>query len=250
MDGARHQLLAGARLAIDQHRRHAAGDLVDQGAHLLHGGRLPGHAVHGLACRRRCRHRLMGQGARLAGRCCAMRGWQARWHHGRRGRRRTPQSRGHDGAELLQVHRLGEVVVGPRLQGFDRVFGRAIGGNDDRFLAPAGLFEAAQQVEPGAIGQAHVGDDGAVGAVLEVQPGIVDGPGRLDVVALAQQGQLVERAQVWFVVDDQQAEMRRGGGRHEDNCNRASAATFSGRAWRRIATENSLRLLSTALRSR
>ncbi len=36
VDRARDELLAGAGLAADQHRRHAARDLVDQRAHLLH----------------------------------------------------------------------------------------------------------------------------------------------------------------------------------------------------------------------
>src|SRR5690606_18656461 len=98
--------------------------------------------------------------------------------------------------------------IGTRLQRLHRVLGRAVGGDDDGALAPAGVFQVAQQVQASAVGQAHVGDDGAVDAVLEVQQRVLDGGGGLDVVALAQQGQLVQRAQVGFVVDDEQAEVR------------------------------------------
>jgi hypothetical protein len=47
VDGARHQFLAGARFAVQQHRRHAARDLADQRAHLLHGGRVAGQPLQG-----------------------------------------------------------------------------------------------------------------------------------------------------------------------------------------------------------
>ena len=124
---------------------------------------------------------------------------------------RAAERRGDDAAELLQVDRLGQVVVGAGLERLDRVLGRAVGGDDDRLLAPAGLLEPLQQVEAGAVGQAHVGDDGAVGAVLQVQQRFLDRAGGLDVVALAQQRQLVQRAQVGLVVDDEQAEVRGGG---------------------------------------
>ena len=206
VDRARDQFLAGAGLAGHQHRRHAARDLLDQRAHLLHRRRKAGHARQRLAHRR---------GGRRGGAPAAA---------PRRGRRRSPKAgsparpsdrraaaaerRGDDGAELLQVDRLGQVVVGAGLQRLDRVLGRAVGGDDDRLLAPAALFEPAQHVQAGAVGQPHVGDDGAVGPVLQVQQRLLHRARGLDVVALAQQRQLVERAQVGFVVDDQQAEVR------------------------------------------
>ena len=73
------------------------------------------------------------------------------------------------------------------------------------------VLEPAQHVQAAAVGQAHVGDDRAVGAVLQMQQRLLHRAGGVHVVALAQQGQLVERAQVGLVVDDEQAEMRCGG---------------------------------------
>ena len=121
------------------------------------------------------------------------------------------ERRGDDAAELLQVDRLGEVVVGAGLERLDRVLGRAVGGDDDRLLAPAVLLEPVEHVEAGAVGQAHVGDDGAVGPVLEMEQRFLHRAGGVEVVALAQQGQLVQRPQVGLVVDDEQAEVRGGG---------------------------------------
>jgi hypothetical protein len=85
----------------------------------------------------------------------------ARW---RRRRACAAQRRSHDGAELPQVHRLGQVVVGAGLQRLDGVLGRAVGGDDDAFSPAAGLVDAAQQIQPGAVGQPHVGDDELVAA--------------------------------------------------------------------------------------
>ena len=59
-----------------------------------------------------------------------------------------------------------------------------------------------------------------------MQQRFLDRAGGLEVVALAQQRQLVERAQVGLVVDDEQAEMRGSG--HEVRCRRASAGSQGG----------------------
>ena len=253
VDRACDQFLAGAGLAVDEHRRHAARDLFDQRAHLLHRGRGAGHARQRDAdrCRgrrQRTRH-TRRRGHRRRTRTSAELRRQARRHHGRHGRRCTAQRRRDDRAELLQVDRLGEVVVSAGLQRLDGVLGRTVGGDDDGLLAPAALFEPPQQVEPGAVGQAHVGDDGTVGAVFQMQPGFFDRTRRLDVVALAQQCQLVQRAQVRFVVDDQQAEVGRRG--HSFALAQVrSGSSASGSALRRITTLNSLRVGSPGVRRR
>ncbi len=56
VQGARHQLLAGAGLAAHQHRRHAAGHLGDALLDLLH-GRRRAHQPLQRGLRRRCRRR-------------------------------------------------------------------------------------------------------------------------------------------------------------------------------------------------
>ena len=85
------------------------------------------------------------------------------------------QRRGHHGAELPQVDRLGQVVEGAGLERLDRVLGRAVGGDDDGLLAAAGLVQPAQQVQPGAVGQPHVGDAPALIALrsLQQRPGLL-----------------------------------------------------------------------------
>ena len=55
MDGARHELLAGAGLPEDADRDVALRDPRDQGKDLPHGERLPDDAVDGLGAGRRCR---------------------------------------------------------------------------------------------------------------------------------------------------------------------------------------------------
>ena len=162
----------------------------------------------------------------------------------RRAAAAAAERRGDDAAELLQVDRLGQVVVGAGLERVDGVLGRAVGGDDDRLLAPVALLEPLQHVEAGAVGQAHVGDDGAVGAILQMQQRLLHGAGGVEVVAFAQQRQLVERAQVGLVVDDEQAEVRGGG--HRVMAERSTGS----RAARRMSTKNSLRSASPGGSSR
>ena len=210
VNGARHQFLAGSRFAADQHRRHAARHFLDQRAHLLHRHRMPRHAAKGCAHRRRWR-RGGGGARRPGGRRGAMLRRQARRIDRRATAAAAAERRSDDAAELLQIDRLRQIVVGTGTQGIDRVLRRPVRGDDDRLLAPAALLEPLQYVEAGAVGQPHVGDDGAVGAVLQVQQRVLHGAGGVEVVAFAQQRQLVERAQIGFIVDDEQAEVRCSG---------------------------------------
>ena len=66
-------------------------------------------------------------------------------------------------------------------------------------------FQLLEDVQACAIGQAHVGDDRAVAVVLQQLAGLFNGAGGLYVVAFAQEGELIERTQIRFVVDDQQS---------------------------------------------
>ena len=54
VDRTRDQFLAGARLAADQHRRHAARHLLDQRAHLVHRRRRAGQPRERRAARNFC----------------------------------------------------------------------------------------------------------------------------------------------------------------------------------------------------
>jgi hypothetical protein len=94
---ARHQLLACARLACDEHRRRRVGDLLDHGVELANRGRVahqteaPVHGgIHGpgIATRERVREHRFGD----------------------------------DLVNLLLVKRLFQVVKGAQLDRLDRVF--------------------------------------------------------------------------------------------------------------------------------
>ena len=230
MDRAGHQLLAGAGLAVHQHRRHAARHLGHQLAHLAHHRRAARQALQ--RSDRRCRH-----------------GGGHRRHGGTRRRRHPPQRGGHDAAELAQVDRLGQIVEGTGLERQHRVLGRAVGGDDQRLLGPAGLLEPAQQLQPVAVGQPHVGDDRIEAGGLQQRPGLLDAGRRLDVVALAQQRQLVEGAQIGLVVDDQQARRGSNWGRiHEAAA--GSVVTPEASATRGMVTTKTLRWRAPGPRGR
>ena len=197
MQRARHQFLAGARLAAHQHRRHAARHLDDALLDGLHG---VGRADHLLQCLRATR-RALGRrrgAARRPGRLRRTAGGLDR--------------RGRHGAELLQVHRLGQIVEGAGLQGLDGVFRRAVGRHHDAALGALVLAQVDQQVEPRAVGQPHVGDHRVEALLLQLGLGLVHRGRGFHAVAFAQQGQLVQRAQVGLVVDDQHVGVGAGGG--------------------------------------
>ena len=209
VDGARHQFLAGARLAAHQHRRHAARHLLHQRAHLLHGRRVAGQPAERLARRRgrRRRGRAVAAAAPAARPCCS---------DGRVDGTTVgplplrPSAEATTARNCLQVDRLGEVVEGAGLERLDRVLGRAVGRHHDAPSRAGRLARACcSRSRPDAVGQAHVGDDGARSVrSFRCSSASATRAGGLDVVALAQQGQLVQRAQVGLVVDDEQAEVR------------------------------------------
>ena len=62
--------------------------------------------------------------------------------------------------QLLQIDGLLQVIRGAQLHGQDRVLDLAVGGeHQDRHGAAAALADLAQEVEPGAVRQAHVEQD-------------------------------------------------------------------------------------------
>ncbi|MDT4849731.1 hypothetical protein FQZ97_838590 [compost metagenome] len=194
--GTCHQLLAGARLAQDQHRRHAGGHLFNAALDLHDAGGTADDA----------RERLQARGRRWGaahGFCTAGRA-VARAHLVAHQRMALALHRlRHRVAQLFQVHRFGEVVERARLERLHRVVGRTKGGDDDALLGALGVGELAQQLQSQAIGQAHVGDQhvkALLGQPLACLGEVGGGHHRM---ALAQQGELVQRAQVGLVVDDE-----------------------------------------------
>ena len=186
VEGAGHQLLAGAALAGDEHRGGAVGHRVDHPRHLAHG--------RGVAHQPLARDALaLAQGALQLPVAI-----EERLALGRLGHRARHQ--------LDVVEGLGQVVVGA---GPDRRQGRLDGGvpghHDDLDLGPA-VLHRVEQLQAGELRHLDV-EEGDVEVLLGQLLGGDDGrvePG--DVVALlAQQG--LERAQQGrLVVDHQHAD--------------------------------------------
>jgi uncharacterized protein YoaH (UPF0181 family) len=126
---ARHQLLAAAALAGDEHRHVALRQAADGAEDVLHGRRLAEHLGH--------RH-LRGVAHRLA---------HALLH------------RAVDELHRLgHVEGLGQVLEGAALEGRDGAVEVGVGGHDDDRQLRQARLELRQQVQPRAAGHADVAD--------------------------------------------------------------------------------------------
>ena len=79
-------------------------------------------------------------------------------------------------------------------------------------IVAASVLDAMQELHAQAVGQAHVGDHRVEALRLQQLPRFCHRPGGFHAVALAQQRQFVERAQVRFVVDNKDLGRACGGG--------------------------------------
>jgi hypothetical protein len=171
VDQARHELLAGAGVAHDMHRRLAARDLGDHGAQAVHGRRAAEQGAGAVGPG-------VPRGAQLEG-----------------GGDQLP--------EVLDLDRLGDEVVGAELE---RAHGRldvAVGRDDRDRDAGRVALHPLHELEPVAVGQAHVGQAEMKVRRLQLVAGLgeVDGGVRQDVHALERHRE--QLADVGFVVDDQ-----------------------------------------------
>jgi hypothetical protein len=116
----------------------------------------------------------------------------------RRGRAALLDRGGHDATELLEVHRLGEVVEGARLERLHRVLGRAVGGHHDAAFRALLRDHALQQVQAQAVRQPHVGDHRVEALLLHQLAGFAQRARGFHAVALAQQRELIQGAEVGF----------------------------------------------------
>ena len=173
------QLLARARLTVNQHRRHAA--------------------RHALQCLlERAHHRGIAHHAlqRTAGR-------RAHVHIGR------GNGRVHGAAQRRQIDRLAQIVERTCLERGHGIAGTAVGGDDNGFFVPVGLrFQPAQQLQALAIGKAHIGEHERVFPAGQVVARLGNTGRHVDLPSLVHQTQGVELAQIGLVVDDENAHIR------------------------------------------
>jgi hypothetical protein len=135
VDRARDQLLAGAALAGDQHRRGRAGDPADQSEDLLHGlGPRDDVLEAVLALDLALQPRDLSPQRAL-------------------GQRLVDQEQ-----ELLDLERLGDVVVGAELDRLDRGLDRAERGDHDDVRRVGQGADVADQIEAVEVGHPQVGD--------------------------------------------------------------------------------------------
>ena len=193
VDGIGDQFLAGARLAGHHHRSHAARHLDDALLDRAHARRVANQPQQGRFAKRRWR-RAKGP-AHLRNRTGAAAAWW-RW---------IADNRGNDRAKLFEVDRLGQVIERAGLERLDRVFCRAIGRDDNTTLPALLRADVADQLQAETIGQPHVGDDQVKSVFMQAGKGLRQAFSGIDPEALAQQRQLIERAQVRFVIDNQYA---------------------------------------------
>ena len=136
VDGAGHQLLAGPALAGDHRGGGAVRDLADGLEDLAHPGALADDVVEAVL-----RLELLPEVEVLVAEALAL---------------ERPSD---DEVDLVELERLGDVVVGPELHGLDRGLGGADGGDHDHHRLGGGLLRRAQDLEAVGGGHPEVGDD-------------------------------------------------------------------------------------------
>jgi hypothetical protein len=188
---ARHQLLAGAALAGDQHRRVALGDGLDPVEQPQHRGAASDDGAGALAGAVRLALRQLG--ARL---------FQLALERPLGGDPLQLQD------DLVDVERLGQIVVGAFLQRRDRVVDGGVGGDEDDVGAGRLLPHAAEQRQPVDLGEPDVADHhvehvrrdlgqplGAVGGQAHPMTGVAQGVAHQD-------------PKVGFIIDEEDVEHR------------------------------------------
>jgi hypothetical protein len=180
VNGPRHELFADAALPRDQHRRLEVGDLRDSLEHGLHLARLGGELLEaGLLAD------LLLEGAVLAAERLAL----LRLLQGEE--------------QLLGLEGLGDVVVGPRFDCFDRQVQASVGAHDDDGDLGALGFQGREQVEAAHLGHAHIGEHEVGSERLEQAQRLLAVGGGLDLVPVTAQEGAHDKAQVLFIVDYQ-----------------------------------------------
>jgi hypothetical protein len=149
VNGPGNHLLAGTRLALDQHRRVGQGDVVDQLEDVVHPRALAEHVGEAvLALEPLTKLGQLGLGGPLL------------------------QGTLHDEAQVLRVGRLGEEVVGPHLHRLHGLFDAAVAGRDDDGGGQPPLLNLFDELHPADVRHLEVRDDDAERALFERLQGL------------------------------------------------------------------------------
>ncbi len=176
VDGARHQLLAYARLAQDVHRRLAAGHLGDGVAQGGHGAGFAQQAAG-----------VLGRGRSRPG----------------AGHVVEFQRMGDQAAQHGDVHRLADEVEGTGLQRLHGQLDVAERGDHGHRQLRVVAGDVAHQVDAVAVGQVHVGQAQVVGVASQQLARLAQVGGGVDAQAHAAQGEGEELTDVALVIDNQ-----------------------------------------------
>ncbi|MCY1399741.1 hypothetical protein D9M71_148040 [compost metagenome] len=171
VDQARHQFLATTGFAADVDRRLAARQLGDLVAHQAH-------------------RRRIAQQAIVDGRFLGVGGAQA-------------QGGADQFAQTAEVDRFGHEIEGAGFQGVDGGVQAAEGGDHGHRHLRVALLDMLDQLQPGAVGQAHVGQAQVEWLAREVFAGFLDVAGAAGIQLHAAKGDLQQLADIRFIVDDQ-----------------------------------------------
>src|SRR2546425_1718063 len=187
VDRAGDELLAGAALALDEHRRGAAGDLLEERHHAAErGARADDRALLEQVVE------PLLERAVLLDQVSALEGL-------------ADQAQ-----ELGALERLGEEVVRALLHRLDRLLDRAEGGQEDHVHFGRDRLDRSEQLDTPEARQLWAGEDQVHAPRLEALEGGVAVGGADDAVPLARQRALEALAEPRIVVGDQ----RRRGIRH------------------------------------
>ena len=149
MDGAGDQLLAGAALAVDQHRRGGAGDALDQREDRLHPAALADDVVEGVFLLQ-----LAAQVDVLVRQLGPLQGLLR-----------------HD-LQLVDVERFRNVVGRSQLHRLDGRLGGGVGGHHDHRRAAAVHLDLPQQVEAVAVRHQDVAQHEVEAIALQLLMGL------------------------------------------------------------------------------
>ena len=182
MDGLRDHLLAGARFSHDQHRRHCLRHLADQVEDIDHAAALAEDVVERIPFA----NLLPQRGDFVLERPLAQRPLDQE-------------------AQMLRIDRLGQKIIGPLTHGLDGIGDAAVAGRDhdrDRELA---LLNLVDQVHAAHLRHAQVGDDDAVGPLLQHLQGLGAVVGRVHFDFERQPQEFLNgSASILHILDDQQ----------------------------------------------